>query len=216
VGPSQFRYALGDCSHPLFVQLVYRDPSVASRQPVGFNLPKTLAAGNYLMRHEIIALHLGSEPGGAEFYVVCGQLKVGGNQSGAPAPSELVSFPGGYTDTDPGILDKAVSTPLAMCLRTRADSLLIDIRPWFTLHVPWSSARDSRRGFFFQLSTSCSCLELYRCSGFARWFTFTCYPGHWRRLHQDLQVWPEADGQTSHLPMVPLDVRITNESPSLS
>ncbi|KAF8880640.1 glycoside hydrolase family 61 protein [Infundibulicybe gibba] len=71
-------------------------------------LPSNIAPGNYLIRHEIIALHLATAPGGAEFYASCTQLKVGGNQKGVPAASELVSLPGAYSDTDPGILDPDV------------------------------------------------------------------------------------------------------------
>ena len=74
-----------------------------------FTLPSTLASGGYLLRHEIIALHLADQPGGAEFYPGCIQIKVGGNQSGAPSPSELVRFPGAYKDNDPGILVNAFS-----------------------------------------------------------------------------------------------------------
>jgi len=69
-------------------------------------LPSTIAPGNYLIRHEIIALHLGETEGGAEFYPSCAQLKIGGSQTGKPTDSELVSFPGAYSDTDPGIFDK--------------------------------------------------------------------------------------------------------------
>ncbi|KAJ7595353.1 glycosyl hydrolase family 61-domain-containing protein [Mycena floridula] len=68
-------------------------------------IPTTLAAGEYLVRHEIIALHLAQADtiGGAEFYPSCTQLHVGGNQTGLPDPSELVKLPGAYKDTDPGI-----------------------------------------------------------------------------------------------------------------
>lgn len=69
------------------------------------DIPATLAPGNYLIRHEIIALHLAETEGGAEFYPSCTQLTVGGNQNGKPQDSELVTFPGAYSDTDPGILD---------------------------------------------------------------------------------------------------------------
>ena len=74
-----------------------------------FQLPSTLARGGYLLRHEIIALHLADQPGGAEFYPACIQINVGGSQSGTPSPSELVQFPGAYTDNDPGILVNAFS-----------------------------------------------------------------------------------------------------------
>lgn len=74
-------------------------------------VPPTLASGNYMLRHEIIALQNGGSPGGAEFYPACAQIKVGGSQTGAPTASELVSLPGAYSDTDPGILDPDVYNP---------------------------------------------------------------------------------------------------------
>lgn len=72
-------------------------------------LPANLAPGNYLVRHEIIALHLASRPGGAEYYPACVQIRVGGNGNGRPQEDELVSFPGAYRDDHPGILVNAFS-----------------------------------------------------------------------------------------------------------
>ncbi|KAJ7793714.1 glycosyl hydrolase family 61-domain-containing protein [Mycena olivaceomarginata] len=66
--------------------------------------PRELGAGEYLMRHEIIALHTAQSSGGAEFYISCSQLKVVGSGSGAPKESELVRFPGAYHAKDKGIL----------------------------------------------------------------------------------------------------------------
>lgn len=67
-------------------------------------MPSNLAAGNYLLRHEIIALQNGVFPGRAEFYPSCSQLTVSGSGTGKPAASELVKFPGAYSATDPGVL----------------------------------------------------------------------------------------------------------------
>ncbi|KAJ7675831.1 glycoside hydrolase family 61 protein [Mycena polygramma] len=75
-----------------------------SGAPANLTLPANLAAGNYLLRHEIIALQNGVSQGGAEFYASCSQLKVGGSGSGSPTSSELVKLPGAYSATDPGIL----------------------------------------------------------------------------------------------------------------
>ena len=74
------------------------------------NLPKNLAAGEYLVRHEIIALHLATQKGGAEFYPSCQQIKVGGSGTGVPTKDELLSFPGAYSDDDPGIYTPNVSS----------------------------------------------------------------------------------------------------------
>jgi hypothetical protein len=76
-------------------------------------LPRNLAPGNYLIRHEIIALHLATSVGGAEFYPACAQLKVGGSGTGVPKASELVKLPGAYSDNDPGIFAPNVFDPAA-------------------------------------------------------------------------------------------------------
>jgi hypothetical protein len=76
--------------------------------PAVVNIPSTLKPGNYMIRHEIIALHLATQMGGAEFYPSCAQLRVGGNQKEGPQDNELVSLPGAYKDNDPGIFDPQV------------------------------------------------------------------------------------------------------------
>jgi len=65
-------------------------------------IPKSLPSGEYLFRVEHIALHSAGSTGGAQFYISCAQVKVTGGGSGSPSP--LVSFPGAYKATDPGIL----------------------------------------------------------------------------------------------------------------
>lgn len=66
-------------------------------------IPSTLAPGNYLIRHEIISLHIANRFREAEFYPSCIQIKVGGSGTGRPLQSELVTFPGAYSDNDAGI-----------------------------------------------------------------------------------------------------------------
>ncbi|KAJ3715316.1 glycosyl hydrolase family 61-domain-containing protein [Lentinula raphanica] len=87
---------------------VWAQQSVMNGAFTNVTLPSTLAPGNYLIRHEIIALHLATSVGGAEFYPACSQVKVGGSQAGTAKDSEMVQFPGGYSDTDPGIYDPDV------------------------------------------------------------------------------------------------------------
>lgn len=77
---------------------------IKSGQPSSVTIPSTLAAGDYLLRTELIALQNGMSLGGAEFYPACIQLTIGGSQTGGPTSSETVTFPGGYSDTDAGIL----------------------------------------------------------------------------------------------------------------
>jgi len=99
--------------------------------PANVTLPPTLAPGQYLIRHEIIALHLANEMGGAEFYPSCTQVShvlfiayitcqsrplqvnIQGDQSAVAPTSDEVTFPGGYSDDDPGIYDPTIfDTPL--------------------------------------------------------------------------------------------------------
>ncbi|KAI0659802.1 glycoside hydrolase family 61 protein [Cubamyces menziesii] len=66
-----------------------------------FKVPSDIAPGNYLIRAEVIALHVASSVGGAQFYMSCYQVNVGGSGSANPP---TVSFPGAYNAEDPGIL----------------------------------------------------------------------------------------------------------------
>jgi cellulase len=61
-----------------------------------------LAPGDYILRPEILALHEGNREGGAQFYMECVHVTVGG--SGTVALPAGVSFPGAYKATDPGVL----------------------------------------------------------------------------------------------------------------
>lgn len=69
---------------------------------VTYTIPSCLAAGYYLVRHETIALHSAYQYPGAQVYPGCHQLQVTGGGSTRPS-SGLVSFPGAYRGTDPGI-----------------------------------------------------------------------------------------------------------------
>ncbi|KAI0273002.1 glycosyl hydrolase family 61-domain-containing protein [Russula aff. rugulosa BPL654] len=82
---------------------------IMNAQPASLTLPTEVAPGDYLVRHEIIALHLAVTLGGAEFYPSCTQIRVGGSQTGTP--NATVSFPGAYNDNDPGIYDPSIYTP---------------------------------------------------------------------------------------------------------
>nr|Q00023.1 RecName: Full=Cellulose-growth-specific protein; Flags: Precursor [Agaricus bisporus]AAA53434.1 cellulose-growth-specific protein [Agaricus bisporus] len=62
-------------------------------------IPSTVPSGAYMIRFETIALH--SLP--AQIYPECAQLTITGGGNRAPTSSELVSFPGGYSNSDPGL-----------------------------------------------------------------------------------------------------------------
>ncbi|KAI0154236.1 glycosyl hydrolase family 61-domain-containing protein [Xylariaceae sp. FL1272] len=73
-----------------------------------FTLPSNVAAGQYLIRQEIIALHEAdvayteNSARGAQFYPSCVQVEVTG--SGSDVPDTDFDFNTGYTETDPGIV----------------------------------------------------------------------------------------------------------------
>ncbi|EEB92275.1 hypothetical protein MPER_09241 [Moniliophthora perniciosa FA553] len=76
------------------------DKLIANQGKVSFKIPDCIPAGQYLMRHELIALHAAGSYPGAQFYMECAQLEITGGGSASPA---TVSFPGAYAGSDPGI-----------------------------------------------------------------------------------------------------------------
>ncbi|KAK4185661.1 glycosyl hydrolase family 61-domain-containing protein [Podospora australis] len=74
---------------------------------VNFKLPSTLAPGQYLIRQELLALHMADFRGdqvegrGAESYPSCFQVEVTGN--GEAIPDQDFDFNRGYTYDNPGL-----------------------------------------------------------------------------------------------------------------
>ncbi|EEY23940.1 endoglucanase-4 [Verticillium alfalfae VaMs.102] len=64
-------------------------------------IPATLAAGDYVLRHEIIALHASGQPDGAQNYPQCINIRVTGGGSELPTGTVATSL---YTAEDAGIL----------------------------------------------------------------------------------------------------------------
>jgi hypothetical protein len=64
-------------------------------------IPSSIASGNYVLRHEIIALHSAGESNGAQNYPQCLNLKVTGGGSDSPSGTLGTAL---YKNTDPGIL----------------------------------------------------------------------------------------------------------------
>ncbi|KAL5512620.1 CEL1 [Sanghuangporus baumii] len=62
-------------------------------------IPASVPSGNYLIRFETIALH--SMP--AQFYPECAQIEITNGGSLEPTAAELVTFPGAYSNSDPGV-----------------------------------------------------------------------------------------------------------------
>ncbi|KAH8823790.1 glycoside hydrolase family 61 protein F [Flagelloscypha sp. PMI_526] len=78
------------------------DGLYATNSVYSFKIPSTLKAGQYIIRHEIIALHSAYAYPGAQWYPSCIQIQVTG--SGTGYPSSFVSFPGAYTASTPGVV----------------------------------------------------------------------------------------------------------------
>ncbi|KAI0466107.1 family 61 glycoside hydrolase [Xylaria cf. heliscus] len=70
-------------------------------------VPSTLAAGNYVFRHEIIALHGGSSLNGAQNYPQCFNIAITGSGTDKPTGTLGVDL---YKADDPGILFNPYTT----------------------------------------------------------------------------------------------------------
>ncbi|KAG2034740.1 glycoside hydrolase family 61 protein [Suillus americanus] len=88
--------------------MVWYQQNIMDGGAVNVILPPILAPGQYLIRHEIIALHEAVAMGGAQFYPSCTQVNIQGDQWDVAPASDKVTFPGGYNDDDPGIYDPMV------------------------------------------------------------------------------------------------------------
>jgi hypothetical protein len=63
-------------------------------------IPQNLAPGNYLIRHELLALHQANTP---QFYPECAQIYVSGSGTAVPSGSYLTAIPAYATTTDPSV-----------------------------------------------------------------------------------------------------------------
>lgn len=63
-------------------------------------LPEDIAPGNYVLRHEIIALHVASQPNGAQNYPFCFSLAVSSQGTKNPDGIPATQF---YKASDPGV-----------------------------------------------------------------------------------------------------------------
>ncbi|KAJ5110412.1 Endoglucanase-4, partial [Penicillium argentinense] len=77
------------------------DQLIANNNSWMVEIPPTIAPGNYVMRHELIALHSAGTEDGAQNYPQCFNLQVTG--SGSDEPSGVLGTVL-YSSTDPGIL----------------------------------------------------------------------------------------------------------------
>lgn len=76
------------------------DNLIANGLKWSVTIPSSIAPGNYVLRHEIIALHSAGNDNGAQNYPQCINLEVAGSGTETPSGEPATSF---YTPTDPGI-----------------------------------------------------------------------------------------------------------------
>jgi len=76
------------------------DKLIANGGKYSVRIPSSIAAGDYLLRSEIIALHAASGQNGAQVYTGCAQIRVTGGGNASPA---TVRFPGAYDANHPGV-----------------------------------------------------------------------------------------------------------------
>ncbi|RAL62763.1 hypothetical protein DID88_004605 [Monilinia fructigena] len=77
------------------------DVLIANNNSWTVKIPSNIATGNYVLRHEIIALHAAGSANGAQNYPQCVSLAIKGTGTTNPAGVSATTF---YTPTDPGIL----------------------------------------------------------------------------------------------------------------
>ncbi|KAH7313189.1 putative endoglucanase/cellulase, partial [Rhexocercosporidium sp. MPI-PUGE-AT-0058] len=77
------------------------DTLIANNNSWTVTIPSTISPGNYVLRHEIIALHAAEQANGAQNYPQCFNLEVTGSGTDSPTGTLGTAL---YTATDPGIL----------------------------------------------------------------------------------------------------------------
>ena len=83
------------------------DKLIANNNTWSVTIPSSIAPGNYVLRHEIIALHSAGDQNGAQNYPQCINLEITGSGSESPAGIPATQF---YKPTDPGILINIYTT----------------------------------------------------------------------------------------------------------
>jgi len=77
-------------------------------------IPEHIPNGDYIVRHEMIALHFATSPDAAQLFPSCSQVRITGG-SDASSMSQVTNgvpahFPGAYKATDPGIYTPKIYT----------------------------------------------------------------------------------------------------------
>jgi cellulase len=84
------------------------DVMIANNNSWTVVIPPNIATGNYVVRHETIALHAASTEGGAQNYPFCFNLAITGSGSDNPEGVPAESF---YHEDDPGLVYDIYANP---------------------------------------------------------------------------------------------------------
>lgn len=107
-------------------------------------IPPSLAPGEYLLRHEILGLHVAGSRMGAQFYPSCTQIRV--TQGGSTQLPAGIALPGAYQPDDAGVSFN--NEARAMCI-AKLTSWMLDFDP----------AVENQPGPDYLHSTRRPCLE---------------------------------------------------------
>lgn len=77
-------------------------------------IPASLKPGNYLIRHELLALHQANTP---QFYPECAQIEVTGSGTASAPANLLASIPAYAPQSDPGIMVSRILSVLTCDLQ---------------------------------------------------------------------------------------------------
>jgi len=84
------------------------DVMIANNNSWSVTIPPSIATGNYVIRHETIALHAASSVGGAQIYPFCLNLAITSSGTDNPAGESAELF---YGETDPGLVYDIYASP---------------------------------------------------------------------------------------------------------
>lgn len=91
-----------DAYHPARTSMPWGENILHNGGKYSVVIPAGLANGEYILRHEILGLHVAGTSMGAQFYPNCIQVKV--QNGGSKTLPSGIALPGAYKPTDSGIL----------------------------------------------------------------------------------------------------------------
>lgn len=98
-----FKINESDQTGGVFTTVIMNNAAKDGQMNYTFNLPTGLQSGDYLLRSEILALHVANNPGGGQFYIGCAQLKITGTGTAPCGPTIQLPGDSSYNASSPAI-----------------------------------------------------------------------------------------------------------------